>query len=290
MDQSDYSRHEKIRRRLLAQREQLEAASASHDRLGAAEGMHDSLQELSLYDNHPADIGTEMFERSKDLSLRDNFEVLKSQVDHALERLDRGLYGVCEVCGRPIEPERLEALPAATDCFRCRERQARDNTERHQNRPAEESVLMPPFSRTFLDHTDSVVSDGEDVWQKVARYGTSNSPQDVPDSVSPSDAYVNADEPAGIVEATDGLISLNPQHYPALENYGQHIEGRVDALEGADGPAGEDGEDVLEHIYPEPQERGGREPRQPRGRGRRSGLPPRGGEGEEQHRRRPGSH
>jgi RNA polymerase-binding transcription factor DksA len=46
-------------------------------------------------------------------------EVLKarwSEVKHALEKIERGSYGTCEVDGEPIEPERLEANPAARTC------------------------------------------------------------------------------------------------------------------------------------------------------------------------------
>lgn len=40
------------------------------------------------------------------------------QLDEALQRLERGLYGVCKVCGGNIEPQRLEALHAVT-CAAC---------------------------------------------------------------------------------------------------------------------------------------------------------------------------
>ena len=38
-------------------------------------------------------------------------------VERALEKLDEGTYGTCEVCGRPIVPERLEAIPWAVLCL-----------------------------------------------------------------------------------------------------------------------------------------------------------------------------
>jgi RNA polymerase-binding protein DksA len=39
----------------------------------------------------------------------------------ALARLDRGTYGICEVCGEPIDPERLAVLPETTRCILCTE-------------------------------------------------------------------------------------------------------------------------------------------------------------------------
>lgn len=46
--------------------------------------------------------------RQLDAKLRD--------VERALEKLDEGTYGACDVCGRPIAPERLEAIPWAVLC------------------------------------------------------------------------------------------------------------------------------------------------------------------------------
>ncbi|MDD7937976.1 TraR/DksA C4-type zinc finger protein [Actinomycetospora lutea] len=42
-----------------------------------------------------------------------------TEIDAALARVDAGTYGVCERCGRPIAPERLEARPAARTCVSC---------------------------------------------------------------------------------------------------------------------------------------------------------------------------
>lgn len=43
----------------------------------------------------------------------------RDDLDRAAERLAAGGYGRCVVCGGPIAPERLEALPAATTCISC---------------------------------------------------------------------------------------------------------------------------------------------------------------------------
>ena len=44
---------------------------------------------------------------------------LVNQYQHAIERIDHGLYGLCEECDYPIEAERLEAVPQATLCSVC---------------------------------------------------------------------------------------------------------------------------------------------------------------------------
>ena len=47
-------------------------------------------------------------------------------VEHALAKIDAGTYGFCDVCGQPINPERLEALPQASLCLDCKAKQAKD--------------------------------------------------------------------------------------------------------------------------------------------------------------------
>lgn len=73
--------------------------------------------ELSSIDQHPADAGTEEFEREKDLSILEQIEGDLVAVDQAFERLEAGDYGKCEVCGKPIGDERLEARPTANLCI-----------------------------------------------------------------------------------------------------------------------------------------------------------------------------
>jgi len=80
------------------------------------ESEEDSTGELSSLDQHQADLGSETFEREKDLSILEQVEAELADVEHALRRLDDGTYGICEACGRPIEDARLEALPAARFC------------------------------------------------------------------------------------------------------------------------------------------------------------------------------
>ena len=74
------------------------------------------------YGNHMADDASEAYEQAKDLALRQNSMQLLSQVQDALERFERGTYGICERCGDEIDPARLEALPYVTLCLRCQQR------------------------------------------------------------------------------------------------------------------------------------------------------------------------
>jgi len=56
----------------------------------------------------------EQFEGS--LGLRKGAKDLKKQIDKALKKIEKGTYGMCEVCKGPIERGRLDAYPAADKC------------------------------------------------------------------------------------------------------------------------------------------------------------------------------
>ena len=70
-------------------------------------------QELADYDQHPADSGSDTFEREKDLSILEQLENEVVEVEAALARVDEGTYGIDERTGEPISPDRLEAMPTA---------------------------------------------------------------------------------------------------------------------------------------------------------------------------------
>lgn len=195
-----------IEQRLKRERQRLEERIRRLEEEGLSQSLRDSLGELSAYDNHSPDLGSETFERSKDLGLLDNLRLLLRRIDQALERLQEGRYGLCVRCGRPIDPLRLAALPYAVRCLECEEVEEKERAPRP--RPVEEEVLGVPFARSFREEGDNNAFDGEDAWQAVARFGTSNSPQDVPDAISVDDAVVNADEDIGIVEEVEGLVDL----------------------------------------------------------------------------------
>ena len=72
-----------------------------------------------------ADAGSKTFEREQELSIANNRRDLMTQVERALERLDKGTYGHCESCGQPIPKPRLQAFPSATLCVKCKQREER---------------------------------------------------------------------------------------------------------------------------------------------------------------------
>jgi DnaK suppressor protein len=104
-----------IRRRLQAERRRLAELTGTLS-VPNGESEAEATSELGDYDQHPADMASETFERAKDLSILIGMEAKIADVERALERLEAGTYGVCEACGQPIAEARLEAYPAARFC------------------------------------------------------------------------------------------------------------------------------------------------------------------------------
>jgi len=92
---------------LLAERDQVLAELAGIEVEGPGQMTYGS----------QAAAASQVFEQQRDLALRDRNEQQLAAVDAALARLDDGTYGTCVRCGRPIAPERLDALPWAAYCI-----------------------------------------------------------------------------------------------------------------------------------------------------------------------------
>jgi DnaK suppressor protein len=69
---------------------------------------------------------TESFELEKRLTLEKRIKDQLAEVEHALHKFEEGTYGLCDSCGQPIDPARLEALPQANLCLNCKAQQAKD--------------------------------------------------------------------------------------------------------------------------------------------------------------------
>ncbi|MBA2755403.1 MAG: TraR/DksA C4-type zinc finger protein [Chloroflexota bacterium] len=99
-----------IRDALVARQEQLQGeldrlTSEMRD-LGA-----DQEAERGSVGNHSADDGSDVNEQERILTISNDLNDMLSEVNGAMVRLDEGTYGTCVRCGKPINPERLEAFP-----------------------------------------------------------------------------------------------------------------------------------------------------------------------------------
>lgn len=78
--------------------------------------------EATGYSQHQADQGTDDFDRKVSLELTSQeFQVLR-QVERALEKIEEGTYGVCDITGEEIPKARLEAMPYALTTVKAQEK------------------------------------------------------------------------------------------------------------------------------------------------------------------------
>ncbi len=73
---------------------------------------------------------TESFELEKRLALEKRIRDQLAEVEHALNKFEQGTYGLCDGCGQPIDPARLEALPQANLCLNCKAKNAKGKSSR----------------------------------------------------------------------------------------------------------------------------------------------------------------
>ena len=104
-----------FRTRLLDERQRVlkEIEYLHHENHGSLE---DESEERTL-DNHLAETASVTLDRELDYSLEENATRALKAIDAALGRIEEGTYGTCERCGKPIDPQRLEARPWATLCI-----------------------------------------------------------------------------------------------------------------------------------------------------------------------------
>jgi DnaK suppressor protein len=105
-----------LREALEKERAELQAQLAEIENSTFSQAQSDLTGEMA-FDDEYADAGTATFERERDLSLENNVRDLLQKIEKALTRMDEGTYGICELCGKPIEKARLKALPYANLCI-----------------------------------------------------------------------------------------------------------------------------------------------------------------------------
>ena len=79
-----------------------------HKKSGLAQ---DARQEMLTFSMHMADAGTDTYDRDWALSTLSSEQNALYEIEEAMDRIRNGTYGKCEVTGRSIEPQRLDAIP-----------------------------------------------------------------------------------------------------------------------------------------------------------------------------------
>ncbi len=153
-------------------------------------------QELSYYDNHPADIGTEDFMREMSYAKLDYIKNTISQINEALKKIDNNTFGICENCGKNIEKERLDALPYSPYCIKCE-----NEKEKPGMRPIDYRLSKEINLRDERLADENVEFDGEDMNQQLGRFNRTKDP-----SLQTGDQFGIEDElQSGLVEPIDNI-------------------------------------------------------------------------------------
>ena len=112
-------KYERIRQMLIEEAARVRADLKEVESRTARTTESEVASETGGYEDHPADMASETYEREKDLALGENLQDILGKIRIALEKMDQGTYGICDACRERIAAERLEALPFATLCVGC---------------------------------------------------------------------------------------------------------------------------------------------------------------------------
>lgn len=78
--------------------------------------------DISGYGIHLADVATDNYERDFNLGLVSNERIIVLDIDAALRRIEDKTYGICDTCKKSIAKNRLNAIPHAKYCRKCKEK------------------------------------------------------------------------------------------------------------------------------------------------------------------------
>lgn len=191
--------YSQIKKELKERKANLEHRMKLMDDYGLISTMSYSTGELSQYDNHPADTATDLYEREKDLALFENLERELQDIEYALQKMEEGSYGICEITGEKIPLERLMVNPTARTVVEHSKGEVSDH------RPVEEEILET-FDHFNLDGEDSTQFDAEDAWQAVASFNEL-------DMVFEDSSLDKTGELIGYVEELEAFVSTDIHGY-----------------------------------------------------------------------------
>ena len=209
----DINKLGEYKNKLMKQKERINQTIEAVNEENAGISQRESSNDLSMIDNHPADLATEMFDKERDLALIGNEKHLLAEVEKALNRVETGDYGKCSSCGKEIPLERLDYLPSATTCIECEQNAPNYQTYKY-DRPVEE-IAMGAFGPYFMDNSNDpeqeVEFNAEDSWQEVERINVYKGHQrlyDRPASDVRTYKIDNEGEDDGEDDEDDGYVEL----------------------------------------------------------------------------------
>ena len=112
----------KFRKLLVEERARVEEEMRRQESTSLSSSQRDSSGDLSGYSFHLADAGTDTYERQFAANLVTAEQKIVFEVDGALLRVEDGTYGICRKCNKNIGKKRLEIVPYARLCRKCKEK------------------------------------------------------------------------------------------------------------------------------------------------------------------------
>ena len=106
---------------LLDKREELVGDISHISEETLKKSQKDASGDISGYSFHMADVATDNYDREFSLGLASKERSILFDINHALQKLVEGGFGLCETCKKPISKIRLKAVPYATLCLKCQQ-------------------------------------------------------------------------------------------------------------------------------------------------------------------------
>ncbi len=126
--------------------------------------------ELSHYDNHSADEGSELYQIEKEIALEKNQENMLDRINKELNRLENGKYGICAHCGSEISRKRLDTIPYTDLCSNCSKEESKIIKNFNMNKSSEERIIGIPFNFENSDNINGF--DEEDTLEKLEAFNS----------------------------------------------------------------------------------------------------------------------
>ncbi len=156
-------RLEYFKRKLIDEKKKIIKTLNNMDNMEEYAQMDNYYNELSHYDNHPADVGTEVFMREQDEGFKINLKDTIQEIQDSLIGINKGNYGTCNVCSKEIDERRLEVIPYAKTCLEC----TSDVEVKEKIYESLEDEYITSFS---YDIKDNNAYDREDAYQDIVQF------------------------------------------------------------------------------------------------------------------------
>lgn len=156
-------RLEYFKRKLIDEKKKIIKTLNNMDNMEEYAQMDNYYNELSHYDNHPADVGTEVFMREQDEGFKINLKDTIQEIQDSLIGINKGNYGTCNVCSKEIDERRLEVIPYAKTCLEC----TSDVEVKEKIYESLEDEYITSFS---YDTKDNNAYDREDAYQDIVQF------------------------------------------------------------------------------------------------------------------------